>query len=76
MATHLRRYEVGQVLGDGTYGRVWKATNRHTGEVVALKAIKRGFRRAAATATGRGRLRGLPQASRRMAPGDRADRAD
>ena len=30
-------------LGDGTYGSVWKATNRQTNEVVAIKEMKRKF---------------------------------
>ena len=30
-------------LGDGTYGSVWKATNRLSNEVVAIKKMKRKF---------------------------------
>lgn len=30
-------------LGDGTYGSVWKATNRQTNEIVAIKKMKRKF---------------------------------
>ena len=30
-------------LGDGTYGSVWKATNRQSNEVVAIKKMKRKF---------------------------------
>lgn len=32
-------------LGDGTYGSVWKAVNRQTNEVVAIKKMKRKFYR-------------------------------
>ena len=35
-AHHLtRRYKVLRQLGDGTYGSVWKAVNRQSGEVVS-----------------------------------------
>ena len=37
------RYKVARQLGDGTYGSVWKATNRETNEVVAIKKMKRKF---------------------------------
>ena len=37
------RYKVIKQLGDGTYGSVWKATNRQTNEVVAIKKMKRKF---------------------------------
>ncbi|KAL3680087.1 hypothetical protein R1sor_023043 [Riccia sorocarpa] len=30
-------------LGDGTYGSVWKAVNRQTNEIVAIKKMKRKF---------------------------------
>ena len=30
-------------LGDGTYGSVWKAVNRQTNEVVAIKKMKKKF---------------------------------
>ena len=33
----LRRYEVAQKLGKGAYGIVWKAVDKKTREVVALK---------------------------------------
>ncbi|MEW5296929.1 MAG: hypothetical protein WDW36_000175 [Sanguina aurantia] len=37
------RYKVIKQLGDGTYGTVWKAINRQTNEVVAIKKMKRKF---------------------------------
>jgi hypothetical protein len=37
------RYKVIKQLGDGTYGSVWKATNRQSNEVVAIKKMKRKF---------------------------------
>lgn len=37
------RYKLQRQLGDGTYGTVWKATNRATGETVAIKMMKRRF---------------------------------
>ena len=30
-------------MGDGTYGAVWKAQNRATSEIVAIKKMKRKF---------------------------------
>ena len=33
----MHRYEVGAKLGDGTYGEVLRATNKTSGEVVAIK---------------------------------------
>ena len=39
----MNRYKVQKQLGDGTYGSVWKATNRETNEVVAIKKMKRKF---------------------------------
>jgi len=37
------RYKVTKVLGDGTYGSVVRADNKKTGEVVAIKKMKRKF---------------------------------
>jgi serine/threonine protein kinase len=37
------RYEVQGYLGDGTYGHVLKAIKRTTGEVVAIKKLKKKF---------------------------------
>lgn len=39
----LRRYDMGQKLGKGAYGIVWKATDKKTKEVVALKKIFDAF---------------------------------
>lgn len=39
----MNRYKVVKQLGDGTYGSVWKAINRQTNEVVAIKKMKRKF---------------------------------
>lgn len=33
-------YEKGETLGSGNYGTVWKAVNRHTGQVFAAKLVK------------------------------------
>jgi hypothetical protein len=39
----MHRYKVTKVLGDGTYGSVHKGVNRQTGEVVAIKHMKKKF---------------------------------
>lgn len=36
--TH-NRYKVVKQLGDGTYGCVWKAANKQTGEVVRIATL-------------------------------------
>ena len=38
-----QRYDVTVQLGDGTYGSVMKATNKQSGEVVAIKKMKKKF---------------------------------
>lgn len=40
----VKRYEIKKRLGKGAYGIVWKATDRKTNEVVALKKIFDAFR--------------------------------
>ncbi|XP_030651005.1 mitogen-activated protein kinase 15 [Nomascus leucogenys] len=40
----LRRYVLRRQLGQGAYGVVWKAVDRRTGEVVAIKKIFDAFR--------------------------------
>nr|XP_055140857.1 mitogen-activated protein kinase 15 isoform X6 [Symphalangus syndactylus] len=40
----LRRYVLRRQLGQGAYGIVWKAVDRRTGEVVAIKKIFDAFR--------------------------------
>jgi len=37
------RYKITKQLGDGTYGSVLKAVNRQTGEVTAIKKMKKKF---------------------------------
>ena len=39
----MQRYKVTKQLGDGTYGSVFKAFNKQTGEVVAIKKMKRKY---------------------------------
>ncbi|KAJ1623377.1 putative mitogen-activated protein kinase, partial [Pavlovales sp. CCMP2436] len=39
----IRKYDVQQKLGKGAYGIVWKAIDKRTGEVVALKKIFDAF---------------------------------
>ncbi|XP_019409291.1 PREDICTED: mitogen-activated protein kinase 15 isoform X1 [Crocodylus porosus] len=39
-----RAYEIKRRLGKGAYGIVWKAVNRRTGEIVAVKKIFDAFR--------------------------------
>ena len=39
----MNRYKVTKQLGDGTYGSVLKGVNRQTGEVVAIKKMKKKF---------------------------------
>lgn len=38
------RYKVIKTIGDGTYGSVSKAVHRNTGEVVAIKQMKKTVR--------------------------------
>ena len=42
----LRRYEVAQKLGKGAYGIVWKAVDKKTKDIVALKKIFDAFQNA------------------------------
>lgn len=42
----IKRYEIGTKLGEGAYGIVWKATDKKTKEVVALKKIFGAFNNA------------------------------
>ena len=39
----MHRYQVAEKLGDGTYGEVLRATNKQSGEVVAIKRMKRKY---------------------------------
>ncbi|KAK9144807.1 hypothetical protein Sjap_004710 [Stephania japonica] len=36
-------YEPLEVLGEGSYGCVWKAVNKHSGDIVAIKKLKDKF---------------------------------
>jgi len=38
------RYKIVKNLGDGTYGTVYKAENKETGEIVAIKKMKRKYK--------------------------------
>jgi len=38
--SQLSKYEMKEKLGEGTYGVVWKAVNKETGELAALKKIR------------------------------------
>lgn len=37
----MEKYKISKTLGDGTYGSVFRAINRETGEVVAIKKMKK-----------------------------------
>uniref|UniRef100_A0A0D6QTT6 non-specific serine/threonine protein kinase n=1 Tax=Araucaria cunninghamii TaxID=56994 RepID=A0A0D6QTT6_ARACU len=39
----MNQYRFTKELGDGTYGTVWKAYNRSTNEIVAIKKMKRKY---------------------------------
>lgn len=39
----MERYKVIKEVGDGTFGSVWRAINKQTGEVVAIKKMKRKY---------------------------------
>ena len=39
----MNRYKISKTLGDGTYGSVLKGQNRQSGEIVAIKRMKRKF---------------------------------
>ena len=43
LAFNMHRYQVAEKLGDGTYGEVLRATNKQSGEVVAIKRMKRKY---------------------------------
>uniref|UniRef100_A0A7S1KQP0 Mitogen-activated protein kinase n=1 Tax=Percolomonas cosmopolitus TaxID=63605 RepID=A0A7S1KQP0_9EUKA len=40
----LRKYELSEIIGEGAYGIVWKATEKKTRKVVALKKVFDAFR--------------------------------
>jgi len=37
------RYTIQKTIGDGTYGSVHKAMNRKSGEIVAIKKMKKKY---------------------------------
>ncbi|XP_057480359.1 cyclin-dependent kinase F-4-like [Actinidia eriantha] len=39
----MERYKIIKEVGDGTFGSVWRAINRQTGEVVAIKKMKKKY---------------------------------
>lgn len=39
----MEKYSTVKVIGDGTYGSVIKAMNRRTGEIVAIKKMKKKY---------------------------------
>ncbi|KAF4714269.1 hypothetical protein FOZ62_015607, partial [Perkinsus olseni] len=39
----MNRYKVHRMLGDGTYGSVLRAQNKQTGELVAIKKMKKKY---------------------------------
>jgi protein kinase len=39
----MEKYKILHTLGDGTYGIVYKAQNTQTGELVAIKKMKRKY---------------------------------
>ena len=40
----MNRYQLQEEIGDGSFGRVIKAQNKDTGEIVAIKHIKKQFK--------------------------------
>ncbi|KAI8530711.1 hypothetical protein RHMOL_Rhmol11G0080600 [Rhododendron molle] len=39
----MERYKIIKEVGDGTFGSVWRAINKQTGEIVAIKKMKRKY---------------------------------
>ncbi|EER18845.1 serine/threonine-protein kinase ICK, putative [Perkinsus marinus ATCC 50983] len=39
----MNKYKVHRMLGDGTYGSVLRGQNKHTGEIVAIKKMKKKY---------------------------------
>ncbi|KAK1262675.1 Cyclin-dependent kinase F-4 [Acorus gramineus] len=42
-AIKMDRYKIIKEVGDGTFGSVWRAINKQTGEIVAIKKMKRKY---------------------------------
>jgi protein kinase len=39
----MERYKIITEVGDGTFGSVWRAINKESGEVVAIKKMKKKY---------------------------------
>ncbi|XP_047321401.1 cyclin-dependent kinase F-4-like [Impatiens glandulifera] len=39
----MERYNLIKEVGDGTFGSVWRAINKHSGDIVAIKKMKRKY---------------------------------
>lgn len=39
----MEKYKIGNALGDGSFGSVTKAINEQTGQVVAIKKMKKPY---------------------------------
>ncbi|KAK6782562.1 hypothetical protein RDI58_020358 [Solanum bulbocastanum] len=39
----MERYKIIKEVGNGTFGNVWQALNKQTGEVVAIKKMKKNY---------------------------------
>lgn len=39
----MERYSIITEVGDGTFGSVWRAINKESGEVVAIKKMKKSI---------------------------------
>lgn len=39
----MNKYKVHRMLGDGTYGSVLRGQNKHTGEIIAIKKMKKKY---------------------------------
>lgn len=39
----MEKYSIVKTIGDGTYGSVLKAMNKRTGEIVAIKKMKKKY---------------------------------
>ncbi len=37
----MEKYKIEKVMGDGAYGVVYRAVDKYTGEVVAIKKLKK-----------------------------------
>jgi len=39
----MEKYKIGDLLGDGSFGSVYRAVNVNTGQVVAIKKMKKQY---------------------------------